>query len=89
MMMTERIIFRCKGKDYDLVRVWWLPSVLVLQRGEWGNADDVRQFLVHETERLQFGENPELLTIYDDATRAWDLDKVYALLHLWCEEMDA
>jgi len=88
MTLDERIMFKCKWKDYDLVRVWALPTALILQRGEWGTTAEVSQFQVHETENLKFRDNPELAALYDHDTHAWDLDKVYALLHVWCEEMD-
>lgn len=88
--MNEQIIVRCKYRDYELVRAWALPTVLILQRGEWAVVgSSLRQFQVHETTRINFAENPEIAGIYDSDNNAWSLDKLYALLHTYCEELDA
>lgn len=86
--MNERIIVKCKHKEYELVRAWALPTVLILQRGEWGNGT-VNQFNVFETERLLHSENEEVAEIFDQQTQSWDIDKLYALIHDCCEELDA
>jgi hypothetical protein len=87
--MNEQIIVKCKHRDYELIRAWALPTVLILQRGQWGKVASMRQFNVYETERIKFEDNPEIKGVYDAESTAWDLDKLFLLLHRYCDEVAA
>lgn len=84
--MNEQIIVKCKQRGYLVARVNAMPNGIVIDRGEMVAG---RFTTYNDLERLPFDENPEIEGVYDHKLQAWDVDKLYALLHDCCEELSA
>jgi hypothetical protein len=85
--MNERIVIKCKSSHGRLARVNAMPAAIVIDFGKQNTIDD--QFYPVQSEQLHFDDFPELEGVYDHFSGAWNVDKLYALLHEWCEELDA
>lgn len=80
--MNERIIVQCAHAGYFAARINAMPNGIVI---EYGLIED-NKFIVGETERLNYDEHPEVLSVY--VAGAWDVAKLAALVNDCCEEVE-
>lgn len=79
--IVNRIIVRCAHEKGSRARVTALSKHVIV---EYGRFDSEGRFYPAETEKLSYGDHPELHNLHDG--ESWDAIILAALVDTFCED---